>query len=70
MSNTLIAQFDALDVVIPYDRGDLVAQFHQFGTIEQEEFEERGTHLRGHMPTNHSDPFKRFQVAPLRGSTM
>jgi GTPase len=68
MSNTLIAQFDALDVVLPYDRGDLVAQFHQFGTIEHEEFEERGTHLRGHMPTNHSGPFKRFQVAPLRGT--
>lgn len=68
MSNTLIAQFDALDVVLPYDRGDLVAQFHQFGTIEHEEFEERGTHLRGHMPTNHSGPFKRFQVAPLRGA--
>jgi GTP-binding protein HflX len=61
MSKTLIAQFDALNVVIPYDRGDLVAQFHQFGTIEQEEFEEQGTRLRGYMPTNHSGPFKRFQ---------
>lgn len=67
ISNTLKAQFDALDVVIPYDRGDLVAQFHQFGNIEQEEFEERGTHLRGFLPTNHSGPFKRFQVASLRG---
>jgi GTP-binding protein HflX len=67
MSNTLIVQFDALDVVIPYDRGDLVAQFHQFGNIEQEEFEEQGTHLRGFMPTNHSGPFKQFQVIPLRG---
>jgi GTP-binding protein HflX len=65
MSHTLTSQFDALDVVIPYDRGDLVAQFHQFGNIEQEEFEERGTHLRGFMPGNHSGPFKRFQVAPL-----
>jgi GTP-binding protein HflX len=60
ISKTLIAQFDALNVVIPYDRGDLVAQFHQFGTIEQEEFEEHGTRLRGYMPTNHSGPFKRF----------
>jgi hypothetical protein len=24
--------------------------------------------LRGHMPTNHSGPFKRFQTAPLSGS--
>jgi GTP-binding protein HflX len=66
ISNTLTAQFDALDVVIPYDRGDLVALFHQFGNIDLEEFEERGTHLRGFMPTNHSGPFKHFQVAPLR----
>jgi GTP-binding protein HflX len=61
ISKTLISQFDALDVVIPYDRGDLVAQFHQFGTIEQEEFEELGTRLRGYMPTNHSGAFKNFQ---------
>ena len=64
ISKTLIAQFDALDVLIPYDRGDLVAQFHQFGTIELEEFGERGTHLRGYMPTNHSGPFKSFRVTP------
>ncbi len=68
ISKTLIAQFDALDVVIPYDRGDLVAQFHQFGNIEQEEFEDTGTHLRGHMPTNHSGPFKSFQVAAKKGA--
>jgi GTPase len=68
ISNTLITQFDALDVMIPYDRGDLVAQFHQFGNIEQEEFEDKGTHLRGHMPTNHSGPFKNFQIVPLRGA--
>jgi GTP-binding protein HflX len=41
----------------------LVAQFHQFGKIDLEEFRERGTHLRGSMPTNHSGPFKAFQKA-------
>jgi GTP-binding protein HflX len=61
VSETLVAQFDALDVVIPYDRGDLVAQFHQYGKIELEEFEDTGTHLRGYMPTNHSGPLKAFQ---------
>jgi GTP-binding protein HflX len=67
ISKTLIAQFDALDVIIPYDRGDLVAQFHQFGTIEHETFEEQGTHLRGFIPNNHSSPFKTFQIVPLKG---
>jgi GTP-binding protein HflX len=58
ISETLMAQFDALDVTIPYDRGDLVAQFHQFGKIDLEEYRETGTHLRGYMPANHSGLFK------------
>jgi len=62
ISETLMAQFDALDVTIPYDRGDLVAQFHQFGKIDLEEYKEIGTHLRGYMPANHSGLFKVFQL--------
>jgi GTP-binding protein HflX len=61
VSATLVQQFVPMDVVIPYDRGDLVAQFHQFGTIESEEYEESGTHLQGHMPNNHSGPFMDFR---------
>ena len=68
ISTTLNEQFDALDVMIPYNRGDLVAQFHQFGNIQQEEYEERGTHLRGYMPTNHSGPFKHFQLTHSKGA--
>src|SRR6266567_3523057 len=61
ISDNLISQFVALDVLIPYHRGDLVAQFHQFGTIEYESYEEGGTHLCGYMPKNHSGPFTAFQ---------
>ena len=61
ISQELIQQFVTLDVVIPYDRGDLVAQFHRFGTIESEEYGEFGTHLRGHIAKNHSGPFTSFQ---------
>ncbi len=64
ISETLIRQFVALDVLIPYDRGELVAQFHQFGTIESEEYEEYGTRMRGYIPTNHSGPFTMFQQHP------
>src|SRR5438128_1678488 len=56
ISDNLVLQFDALNVVIPYERGELVAQFHQFGTIEEECYEANGTHIRGHMPKNHSGP--------------
>ena len=61
ISENLVLQFVALDVLLPYKRGDLVARFHQFGTIEHESYEERGTHICGHMPANHSGPFMQFQ---------
>ena len=64
INEALIKQFVTLDIVIPYDHGELVAQFHQYGMIESEEYEEDGTHLRGHMPENHSGPFYTFQKTP------
>jgi len=57
ISENLVLQFVALDVLIPYDRGELVALFHKYGMIEHESYEETGTHLRWHIPTNHSGPF-------------
>ena len=60
ISSALQAKFVALDVLIPYDRGDLVALLHQYGTIEYESYEECGTHLRGHIPTNHYGQFAAF----------
>ncbi len=63
INESLVQQFVAFDVVIPYSHGELVAQFHQFGTIESEEYEEAGTHLHGHIPSNHSGPFYAFQKA-------
>jgi GTPase len=68
ISHTLVAQFESLDLMIPYDRGDLVAQFHQIGRIEQEEYREQGTHLRGHIPTIHSGVFKQFQLNRRKGA--
>ena len=57
ISENLVLQFVALDVLIPYDTGELVALFHKYGMIEHESYEETGTHLRGHIPTNYSGPF-------------
>nr|HET6901393.1 GTPase HflX [Ktedonobacteraceae bacterium] len=62
ISENLTLQFVPLDVVIPYKRGDLVALFHQFGAIDYEDYEEHGTHLCGHMPSNQSGAFLSFQV--------
>ncbi|HCJ34553.1 MAG TPA: GTPase HflX, partial [Ktedonobacter sp.] len=66
ISDNLMLQFVALDVLIPYDRGELVAQFHQFGTIEDESYEANGTRIRGHMPNNHSGPLLAFQQIPTK----
>ena len=62
IGENLVQQFAALDVLIPYDRGDLVALLHHYGSIEHESYEETGTHLRGHIPTNHSGPFAAFAL--------
>jgi GTP-binding protein HflX len=61
ISDNLLSQFVALDVLIPYNHGELVALFHKYGTIEQESYEEGGTHIRGHMPCNYSGPFSSFR---------
>jgi len=61
ISENLLLQFTALDVLIPYDRGELVALFHKYGTIENESYEESGTRLRGYMPGNHSGLFTSLQ---------
>lgn len=39
----------AIDVVVPYDRGDLVHRFHEAGEIDHEEHTEAGTLLRGRV---------------------
>lgn len=61
ISDNLILQFVQLDVLIPYDRGELVARFHQFGTITEESYEADGTHLCGYMPGNQAGPLLSFQ---------
>jgi len=61
IGENLLLQFVALDVIIPYNHGELVALFHKYGTIEHESYEESGTYLRGYMPCNHSGPFSSFR---------
>ena len=40
----------AVDVVIPYDRGDLVARLHAGGRVQQEEHNAEGTRIRARVP--------------------
>jgi GTPase len=61
ISENLVLQFVPLDVLIPYERGELVARFHKFGTIEEESYEAGGTRLCGHMPESQAGPLLTFQ---------
>jgi GTP-binding protein HflX len=40
----------AVDVVIPYHRGDLVARLHADGRVQQEEHNAEGTRIRARVP--------------------
>ena len=40
----------AVDVTIPYDRGDLVARLHAEGRVDAVEHTERGTRVKGRVP--------------------
>lgn len=66
ISENLVLQFVHLEVLIPYDRGELVARFHQFGTIEEENYESGGTRIRGHMPDNHAGPLFAYRSNNLK----
>ena len=61
VSENLVLQFTKWDIVIPYERGDLVARFHQFGTIEEESYEATGTHILGYLPENQVAGLREFQ---------
>ena len=39
-----------ISVILPYQRGDLVAMFHERGLVEQINHSETGTHLIGRVP--------------------
>jgi len=51
-----------LDVLIPYDRGDLVAEAHRVGEVLTETHEEQGTRLEALIPVADAAPFVAFQA--------
>jgi GTP-binding protein HflX len=58
VSDVLLGDMVRLDVVVPFDRGDLVALFHQRGVVDHEEYTERGTRLLGHVPRQLAPRFR------------
>ncbi|MBP1464666.1 GTPase HflX [Candidatus Chloroploca sp. M-50] len=53
----------ALDVLIPYQRNDLVSLWHRRGVIEQEEYAGDGTHILGRIPRDLAAQFGPYRSA-------
>jgi GTP-binding protein HflX len=47
-----------LDLLIPYERGDLVAEAHRIGEVLSESHEESGTRLTARIPAAEAGPFR------------
>ena len=59
----LVAPVDtAVDVVIPYVRGDLVAQVHEHGRVAQAEHGEGGTRIRARVPAALAERLREFSA--------
>ena len=56
----------AVDVVIPYDRGDLVARLHAGGRVQQEEHNADGTRIRARVPEALVPLMRRWSLVPSR----
>ncbi len=52
----------AVDVLIPYQRGELVSLMHEHGVVEHEEHTEHGTHLQGRLPVELAGRYAHYWV--------
>ncbi|AWV47706.1 ATP/GTP-binding protein [Mycobacterium leprae Kyoto-2] len=50
IAELVVATDTAVDVVIPYDRGDLVARLHANGRVQQAEHNSNGTRIKARVP--------------------
>lgn len=51
-------------LLLPYSKGDLVSQVHEFGHVESEEYTADGTLIEGRLPTRMAGRFREFWVSP------
>ncbi|MHB1004378.1 MAG: GTPase HflX [Chloroflexota bacterium] len=61
LENVLGDRWVSLSVEIPYGEEQLVALFHERGNVEEEAFKPEGTHMKGRLPRQLAERFRRFQ---------
>ncbi|MEJ5310245.1 MAG: GTPase HflX [Anaerolineae bacterium] len=68
IEEVLESEMVRVDVVIPFDRGELVGLFHERGLIDKEEYRETGTRIVGRLPEVLALQFEAFRTprAPRR----
>jgi GTP-binding protein HflX len=59
----------AVDVVIPYDRGDLVSRVHADGRVQQAEHNATGTHIKARVPVALAASLREFAAADGQSAT-
>jgi len=52
IEEVLETEMTPIEVLLPFERGDLVSLFHERGLIDQEEHLPQGTHIVGRLPHN------------------
>jgi GTP-binding protein HflX len=52
-----------LDVLVPFDRGDLVSLVHREGEVLSESHEATGTRIKARVPVRHARTLQEFAVA-------
>jgi GTP-binding protein HflX len=50
----------AVDVTIPYDRGDVVARVHELGRVDATEHTEGGTRIKAQVPVAMAAALREF----------
>ncbi len=56
-------QMAPIDVLIPYEQGELVDLFHRRGLIHEERYTEEGTHIRGLLPRRLAGRYREMERA-------
>ncbi|MGC8781356.1 MAG: GTPase HflX [Anaerolineae bacterium] len=69
IEEVLTEELVPMTLLLPYQRGDLLALFHRHGLIEREEHVGEGTRLRGRIPGRLAARFLPYRVNRMNDST-
>lgn len=66
IETTLISTYNKIRVLLPYNEGNLISIFHEFGHVEAVEHTENGTLIEGRIPAEYKDKYSPFLLRRTR----